>query len=257
MRIALVLLVAGCVSAPCGARAGEALGSPLAIALVDGAYDPRLILAQRTIARDWGVSDESTYVEISIPDWKSEGWAMALSGVFPGAGQAYLKENSALIFALVEVSSWAARVYFGNQDESFRQDAANFRGNPDDSTSVWSFARWQHSTGGDPAGIHTLYEKDPDEFDVRISRDPTYAAGWVASTPKDTHGNYLDQADGMLDRRRYATTALWFNHLAAAYDALRAARAHNFPLRENMKIQVKTSWRSGSPGLRATLVRSF
>jgi len=62
---------------------------------------------------------------------------------------------------------------------------------------------------------------------------------------------------GMLERRRYATTGLWFNHLAAAFDAMRAARIHNFPLRQNMRIEVKTAWRSGSPAVRASVERSF
>lgn len=257
-RTALLLLLAGCaIVAPRGAGAGEWAGSRFALALVEGEHEPTLILAQRTITRDWGASDESTYVEVSVPDWKSEGWAFALSGVFPGAGHAYLKESSGVLFALIEVGGWAARFYFGNQDEQYRQDAAAFRGNPEDSAAVWSFARWQKSTGGDPTGIRALYQQDPDEFDVRIARDPTYGSGWSSAPPKDTFSHYLNEADGMLQRRRYASTALWFNHLAAAFDALRAARIHNFPLRQDLRIEVKTAWHSGSPGVRATLVRSF
>jgi hypothetical protein len=260
MRFALAwaLLVAGCaLLAPSAARAGEARGSALAMTLVENGEDPTLILAQRTITRDWGASEESTYVEISVPDWKSEGWAMALSGAVPGAGQAYLHEGSALLFALIEVGGWAARYYFGEQDDQLRKDASHFRGNPEDSSAVWSFSRWQRNTGGDDAAIRALYEKDPEDFDVRIAHDPTYEAGWESTPPKDEFTHYLDRADGMLDRRHIASTGLWFNHLASAYDALRAARIHNIPLRQNMHIQVKTAWRSGAPAVRATLVRSF
>jgi hypothetical protein len=257
-RITLLLFLLGCaILAPCVAAAGESSGSRLALAKVEGEREPTLILAQRSITRDWGASDESTYVEVSVPDWKSEGWAFALSGVVPGAGHAYLKESSGVLFALIEVGGWVARIYFGNQDEQYRQDAATFRGNPEDSSAVWSFSRWQQNTGGDPTGIRTLYEQDPDEFDVRIARDPTYGSGWDSAPPKDQFSHYLDEADGMLQRRRYASTALWFNHLAAAFDALRAARIHNFPLRQNLRIEVKTAWHSGAPGVRATLERSF
>lgn len=258
MRFTLALLLAGCaVAAPRDAAAGQADGSLLAISLMEGTSAPTLVLAQRTIARSWGFSEDSTYVEISVPDWKSEPWAMALSGVIPGAGHAYLGENSGFLFALIEVAGWAARVHFGNRDDQLRQDAAVFRGNPEDSSAVWSFSRWERNSGGDPAGIRALYQQDPEEFDVRIARDPTYGAGWEATPPKDQFTHYLDEADGMLERRKYATTGLWFNHLAAAYDALRAARTHNFPLRQDLRIKVKTAWRSGSPVMRASLERSF
>ena len=251
------LLAAGLVAAPPCACAGQATGSPLAMTLVEDEREPTLILAQRTITRDWGTSEESTYVEVSVPDWKSEGWALALSGAVPGSGQAYLHSNSAVLFALIEVGGWAARAYFGNRDDQLRRDASAFRGNPEDSASVWSFTRWERNTGGDAGAIRALYQQDPGDFDVRIAHDPTYAAGWESVPPRDQFTNYLDQADGMLQRRKYATTGLWFNHLASALDALRAARIHNFPLRQNLRLEVKTGWRPGATGVQATLVRKF
>ena len=257
MKIALLCLAAACIAAPCGATVGPASGSLLAISLVEGPSAPSLVLLQRSITRTWGESEESTYVEVSVPDWKSEAWAMALSGVVPGAGHAYLHENSAVIFALLELSGWAARIHYGNRDEQLRDDAATFRGNPEDSSAVWSFARWERTTGGDPTGIRALYAQDPDEFDVRIARDPTYGGGWESASPQNEFTHFLDEADGMLQRRHYASTGLWLNHLAAAFDALRAARIHNFPLRQDLQLKVKTSWRGGSAGVKATLERSF
>ena len=262
-RLGVALAIATCgtcavagaaCAAPCTAR-----GSLLAVPIVEGEREPALILAQRTIDREWGASDESTYVEVSIPDWKSEGWAMALSGVVPGAGHAYLGESSAWLFALIEAGSWLARVHFGNKDQDLRDEAAAFRGNPEDSTAVWSFDRWERNTGGDPTGIRSLYYEDPEEFDVRIGRDPAYAQGWVEGPEPPQHEfvHYLDRADGMLVRRRHATTAIWANHLAAALDALRAARVHNIPLQQDLRLKVKTSWRSGSPAVSATLERRF
>jgi len=260
-RIAAALLLAGgALLAPRVAAAGHARGTPLALPLVQGGHEPTLILAQRSITRDWGTSEESTYVEVSIPDWKSEGWAMALSGVVPGAGQYYLQEqHSALLFALIELGGWIARVHFDNLDEQLRHEAQVFRGNPEDSSSAWSFARWEHNTGGDPAAIHALYDHDPADFDVRIARDPAYAAGWASGPgpPQDQFRNDLDRADGMLERKKYASTGLWLNHLVAAIDAMRVARIHNIPLQENMHIRLKTAWRSGAPAVRASLERSF
>jgi hypothetical protein len=260
-RVAGALVLAAAVLlAPGDAVAGRAKGTALALPLMQGDQQPTLILAQRSITRDWGTSDESTYVEVSVPDWKSEGWALALSGVVPGAGQYYLQEqHSALLFALIEVGGWIARIHFDNLDEDLRKQAASFRGNPEDSSAVWSFTRWQRNTGGDPAAIRALYENDPDDFDVRIAHDPAYAAGWAQSSspPQDQFRNYLDRADGMLDRKKYASTALWFNHLASAVDAMRVARIHNIPLQENLRIRLKTAWRSGAPAVRASLERSF
>ena len=92
-----------------------------------------------------------------------------------------------------------------------------------------------------------------------IGRDPVYDSGWAQgpNPPKNEFLSFLDGADDMLQRKRFATTALWVNHLAAAFDALRAARIHNLPLRQNLRIQVKTAWRAGSPALRASLEGRF
>lgn len=262
MRPALALVLLAACGALTDPRAADALvgkGSAFAMPLMEDERQPTLVLAQRVISRDWGASDESTYVEVSVPDWKSEGWAMALSGVVPGAGQSYLGESSALLFALVEIGGWVARRHFDSRDEVLRQEAAVFRGNPEDSSAVWSFDRWARNTGGDPTGIRTLYEQDPGEFDVRIARDPTYTAGWATGPvpPQDEFRNYLDRADGMLARKRYATTGIWLNHLASAFDAMRTARMHNIPLQQDLRIRVKTSWRSGAPAIRASLERKF
>ena len=255
----LLLLAPAAIAAPRAACAGEADGSRFALPLITEGRSPSFVLAQRSITRSWGMSEDSTYVEVTLPDWRSEGLAFMLSGAAPGAGHAYLGESSGLLFALVEIGGWVARRHFDSRDHRLRHAAALYRGNPDDSTAAWSFQRWEQSSGGDPAAIRELYQRDPTEFDVRIARDPVYASGWEQARipPHDEFRNYLDRADGMLARRRYASTALWVNHLAAAFDALRAARIHNLPLRQNLRLHVRTAWRSGSPSMRAWLSRSF
>lgn len=55
VTLALLLLSLGAVVAQHGACAGEANGSIFAIPLVEGAREPTLILAQRTITRGWGM----------------------------------------------------------------------------------------------------------------------------------------------------------------------------------------------------------
>jgi len=255
----LLLLAAGGAFAAPAARAGEANGSALAIPLVADAGRPVLILAQRAITRSWGASEESTYVEISLPDWKSEGWAMALSGVAPGAGHAYLGESSGILFALLEAGGWIARRHFESRNDRLRRSAVAFLGDPADSSAAWSFARWERNSAGDAAEIRALYDGDREQFYSRIARDPAYQAGWAtrAIPPRDEFRNFLDRADGMLARKRYATTALWVNHLVAALDALRAARINNLPLRRNLQLKLKTSGGLGRPSVTACLERRF
>jgi len=50
---------------------------------------------------------------------------------------------------------------------------------------------------------------------------------------------------------------VWLNHAVAAFDALRAARFHNLPLRRQMELQLSGRMRSHGGELRAALVRRF
>jgi hypothetical protein len=52
-------------------------------------------------------------------------------------------------------------------------------------------------------------------------------------------------------------TLLWINHLVAAADALRAARVHNQPLREEYHLELGERWQSGEPAWQAAIVRRF
>ncbi|HEY2956249.1 MAG TPA: hypothetical protein VGK89_13505 [Candidatus Eisenbacteria bacterium] len=257
---AFVLLAAACaaLAAP-AASAGALNGSPLALPLIHDGAKPELVLAQRTITRSWGLSEDSTYAEISLPDWKSEGWAMALSGAVPGAGHAYLGESSGFVFALLEAGGWVARRHFDSRSDRLRESAGVFLGNPADSSAAWSFARWEESGGGDATEMRALYQLDRSTFNERIARDPAYAGGWQvrAIPPRDEFRNFLDRADGMLARKRYATTGIWINHLVAALDALRAARIGNLPLRRNLQLKVKAAGGLGSPSVTACLERRF
>jgi len=262
MRPAAALLFALALAAPFAATAacaGEANGSALALPLVQDASKPTLILAQRTITRDWGASEESTYVEVSLPDWQSEGWAMALSGAVPGAGHAYLGESSGILFAMIEAGGWIARRHFESRNDRLRHAAVAFLGNPTDTSAAWSFSRWEHMSGRDASEIRALYDGDREAFYARIARDPAYLPGWAGGPipPRDEFRNFLDRADGMLSRKRYATTGLVVNHLVAAIDALRAARINNLPLRHNLQLKVKAAGGFGSPSVTACLEQKF
>jgi hypothetical protein len=228
--------------------------------MLDDTPLPELTLAQRAITRDWGPSDDSTYVEIELPGWKSEGGAMLASALVPGTGHLYVGENTGYLFLLAEAAGWTARTLYRQRADDRRDEGASLAGSPTDPTSTWSATRWAQATGGDPAELIALYHGDRDAFLKRIATDPALLAGWSGSDPTLTRRSLdglLVEADRAQRRANYAGAALWLNHLIAAADALRAARIRNIPIQRNLEIQLKSQWKSGHPGFRVALAGRF
>jgi len=268
--VVLALLALGVIARPARAEfenfsrlAVPKLASPVGTSQRLTAADvPELWLAQRVIDREWGASDDSTYVELELPGYKSEGWAMAMSAVAPGAGQLYVGEGSGWWFLLGELAGWGGRHLLLNKADSFSTDAANFMGDPFDSSSTWSFARYQYYTGGDVQSLQQLWTVDRDAYYTAIERDPRYLEGFAGSQPEKTFvsfRNLREKRDQSLVRARYLETAIIVNHLFAAWDAMRAARFQNLPLERRKRTQLKLGerWGDSGPELRAALVRSF
>ncbi len=257
-HLAAALLLATLVF-PVAASAMPLRGSLLALPLVSGRTKPDVVLAQRAIERSWGPSEDTLYVEVNVPDWRSEGLAAGLSAVVPGAGQAYVGERSAFLFGLLEVVGWWANRYYVHKAQLERDRASRFAGDPADSASAWSFARWAAATGGDASNIQQMWSSDREAFYETIGRNPSYLAGWSGGAI-GTRTAFLDIRGAMRSRYLRASElayTLWANHLLAALDALRAARNHNLPLQENLQLRLKTSWRHGSPEVVAALERRF
>ena len=194
-------------------------------------------LAQRVITREWGASDDTSYVEIEVPGYRSEGWALLLSSIVPGTGELYVGEGSGWVALLAEAGAWTARVILDRQADRHQQDAARWAGSPYDPASRWNFARWAEATQGDTLALQQLYAGDRDAFYHRIG-DQRYRAGWGNET--DIEG-FLDlQSDSRRFRRRvtYANGTIILLHLASALDALHAAREHNVPLQQNLRLKL-------------------
>jgi hypothetical protein len=236
-------------------------GSALALPLVTGETRPELLLAQRTIERKWGPSDDSTYHEVNVPGWKSEGGAMAFSFVIPGAGQMYAGERSGLFFLLGEAIGIYEVVSLLNSANEWDTKARTYAGNPNDSTSTWSFDSYQQRTGSSTAELQALYAADPSLFYYRIGADPTLAPGWVDYSSgldsRSTFTSYRDNAESRRHRSHTWRSALWINHLGAAVDAFRVARLANVPLRENLHMHLKTDWSGDAPAMSAVIEASF
>jgi hypothetical protein len=235
--------------------------SKLAPVMLHGsAQVPELWLAQRTIDREWGPSEDSTYRTIDVKGWKSEGLAWALSGALPGAGQLYADEGSGWFYLLGEAAGWAGRIVTRNKANKLRDQAAAFVGDPTDSASTWSFARYSRSSGADAAFLEQLWVADRESFYQALATDPAYRAGFSGSNPAaafDSYRGLRESSQNRLRQSRALEIGLWLNHVVSAFDALRATHIRNLPLRRTMELQMGGRMRRGEPQFRAALVRRF
>ncbi len=251
----------GLLPAAGAGRASIGPGSPLSLTRLLPGETPRTTLAQRAIVRAWGPADEPLWAKQRQLGWRSEPLAVALSAVVPGAGQAYVGDGGGMWFAVAEVAGWTAHYLYVRDSDRRLKDAARRLGNPSDSTSAWSYARWLAAAPeGDISGLEALWAADRSGFYEAVARDPRYFAGWGGSDPARARADFQhlrDLSAGALARARHTEVALWLNHLLAAVDALRAARDHNLPIRRNLDLQVRSSWRGHAPVLSAALLRRF
>lgn len=265
-RLLLAALVACTFALGAGAARAEVRAwSSLALPVVDlapasaNANDSQW-LAQRVIDREWGASEDSTYHEVDVPGWKSEGFAFALSAGVPGSGQLYAGEGSGWLFLLAEALGWAGRAFTLNEAEQSAKDARAFVGNPFDTTAGFSFTRYERATGGSTATLEALWNYDREAFYQMLREDPRYLSGWSGGSPEQTWSAYRDyraSRDTNLRRAHLSEGLLWVNHVVAAIDAVRAVRAHNLPLAQEYQLQLGQRMREGQREYRATLVRRF
>jgi hypothetical protein len=255
----LALLLAGGTLLNAGTAAAVIRGSALALPLPRLADHgrPQINLAQRSLDRSWGLSEDSTYSEVDVPEWRSEGLAAGLSAVVPGAGQLYAGEGSGLWFALAEAAGWVANRIYLHKAQTERDRSASVAGDPNNPTSAWSFERFTETTDQDAAELKAVWAQDRQVFYEMIAHNPAYVAGWNSETTRSEFFGIRDAARGYGDRASTAGTALWLNHLFAAVDALRAARLCNVTLQNNLELKLQSSWHRGRPAVTAALVRRF
>ncbi len=240
--------------------AGAAIltGSRLALPLVTPTADG--LLAQRTISRQWGPSEDSTYVVVDVPGWKSEGGALAMSALLPGSGHLYVGERSGWAFLILETAGWVEH-HLALRDADRRDaEARAFVGNPYDSSATWSLERYRAAGNEDTQYLEALWAGDRESYYRVIGSNPAYLAGYSGFDPTDTKLHYLGLRDARDSKYKLAgnmETLLWLNHLIAAFDAFRAAKIHNLPLRQDYQLRFGQRFRHGRPEFRAALVRRF
>jgi hypothetical protein len=257
--LGLALLLAAGAVLGAGTAGAVIRGSALALPLVMDHGRPQFSLAQRAIDRSWGLSEDSSYSEVDVPEWRSEGLAAGFSAVVPGTGQLYAGEGSGVWFALAEVAGWTANRIFLHKAQVERDRSARFAGDPADTASAWSFTRFRQATGSDAAELEAIWAQDRQAFYEMIARDPAYLAGWKGQSEaaRSTFFGIRDLSRTYYNRASSAGCALWLNHLFAALDALRAARLQNVVLQHNLELKLRSSWNGGRAGVMAALVRRF
>jgi len=247
---------------------GRAWSSTGASSIQSSLLAPRLItagssdsplLAQRVITREWGESEDSSYRSVEVPGYKSEGWAMMMSAAVPGTGQLYVGEHSGFIYLLVEVVGWASLVVLRDRADQQKQDSQTYAGSPYDSTSAWNFNRYNRATGQDTLALAQLYAGDRDAFYHQIGFNDLYSAGWSNSydANRSQYQSLEDDYQSSVKKSRYAAGAIILNHVVSAIDALHAARTHNLPLTQNLRLRMGGGLTPRGANLRLALEGRF
>lgn len=265
MKRALAAVSLALAACACGTVARGEVGMhsdlvPVMVAQANTDEAPVLILAQRAIDRAWGPPEGAPPV-VPVAGTRSEGRAMALSAVIPGAGQIYSGQLSGVWFALAEIAGWTTHWLYTRDARRESERADQFVGVPADTASAWSFERWQQAgSGRDLASLEALYAGDREAFYSLIAGDPRYIDGWSGPDRAVTRADFQhlrDLSDGSLERAHTSEKLIWLNHVVSAFDALRAARLHNVHLRPNLELHLKSSWHGSGPSMAAVLERRF
>lgn len=261
MRTCAWLLAAVLVACARDAGAETSRGSLLALPLLAEGSRPELQFAQRTIDRTWGPSDDSLYHEVNVADWKSEPGALALSAAVPGVGQVYAGERTGWFYTLAGAAFWFESWYNARRGRQTRDGAYAYAGVPTDSLARFSFDAYEQRSGQSSDALRALYAADRDLFYFTIARDEAYRYGWAdygyAEVEREQFIELRDDSQSHLKRSRYFQAAAWIDHVVAALDGLRAARAHNLPLRQNLNLKLGGHLTRGNPVVTAALETRF
>ena len=102
-----------------------------------------------------------------------------------------------------------------------------------------------------------LYTVDKEAFYDRIAADPSYLAGWQSEEARSRFSALRTRSDSRLAHSRIVTAGLWINHLVAAVNALRAARAHDLPLSRGVGLRLNGHMERRGPAWTMSLERRF
>jgi hypothetical protein len=233
-----------------------------------GMETPELLIAQRAIDRDLDGGaretqiDTTQYVYVEVDGWKSPVLAGGMSLIVPGSGQLYTGNKYG--FLMMGVQAAALYSFFHNKDVSndLQQEAFDYAGDPNISSSNWSFDRFEEQAGKEEADkLREIFLKDPNEFYSRVSSEPQYFTGWQGSATEQVQniGNYRQIDEERKDAQRKSQFSLFValaNSAVSMVDAVRQANLNNFRIQENVNLKV-TPKTGRNTGLTAVLSHKF
>ena len=76
-----------------------------------------------------------------------------------------------------KVAGWTSRWIYLRRGHDLQDAAASYAGSPGDSTSRWSFDRWEAATDGDATELKALFDHDRSVFYDRIGHDASLLDG--------------------------------------------------------------------------------
>jgi hypothetical protein len=228
---------------------------------------PELLLAQRSIERDFGkktdqVGPEPEYTEVEIPGWKDPGKASLMSAVVPGTGQLYAGSKTGYVFLGVEAVAMMAYVKYRNDSHDRRDTYYTYVGDPTNPDSRFSFERLNGAVPADEVTrLEEIYAKDPREFYDEVTTNDDLAAGWSDSGTntgqRSQAATYMSEVNNLDRKSNVGLATLIANHLVATVDALRLVRVNNFALRQNMTLKIKARPYGHNQSFGMTLTQKF
>lgn len=228
---------------------------------------PELLLAQRSIERDFGkttneIGPEAEYAYVDIPGWKDPGKASLMSAVVPGTGQLYAGSKRGYIFLGVEAVAMMAYFKYRSDSHESRDTYYSYVGDPNDPASRFAFSRLHGSIPAEEvARLEEIYAKDPREFYDEVTTNDQLAAGWgdsgTETGQRSQAATYMDEVNNLDRKSNFGLATLIANHLVSTVDALRLARINNIALRDNMTLKIKARPMGHSPSYGLTLTTKF
>jgi hypothetical protein len=243
-----------------------ALGEPSAFlsleARLSGTQTPELYLAQRAIDRELDhpkpAAEPTEYQVVDVEGWKSPALAGGMSALVPGTGQLYTGQKRGYIYLGLEALALYTYFHFDSQAGDLQSEAFSYAGDPNVSTSRWSFDRYEQTASSqDVQEIRQIYERDQVEFYSRISSEAKYFVGWTGTSEDekvDSVAGYRVIDEDRADAQRTSNLGLFTaiaNSVVSAVDAFRQARLNNIELLEdwNLRLKAKTGRDTGLTAL--------
>lgn len=224
------------------------------------------LLAQRAIESGRGgpKAGDTPDARVTKPTGrKSPALAGLLSAVVPGAGQAYLHNQSGYAFFGVEVAAWLAHFSLRDTGKDKEREYKRF------ADGHWSFERYRDPNSGpctadghSDRGVQDstlvfLYDTRRDDWYEDIGKLTIYSCGWDSPANRLFYRDLRNDSNDFLRAARYATSVILLNHIVSALAAAKGAASHNQHLTGGLELQIDLQASLVRPGATVALRQTF